>query len=74
MAESNEVGKSVRKENGVGVLRAKTIQQLASEYSVSRETMRKWLEPFNHEIGERIGNIFNVSQVRIIYQKLGQPE
>lgn len=73
MGESNEIREPLRKENGLGILEPKTLLQLASEYKVSKETMRSWLEPFKDAIGERQGNIFKINQVRLIYDKLGTP-
>jgi transposase-like protein len=57
----------------VGLLKPKTVQELAEEYGISRETFRRWIEPFICEIGTRKGNIFNIKQVSIIYDKLGTP-
>jgi hypothetical protein len=73
MAERDEIKQSLRENNGLGVLAAKTLQQLALEYDVSKETMRNWLEPFSDEIGERQGNIYKIWQVQVIYEKLGTP-
>jgi hypothetical protein len=73
MEQRNEVGEPLRKKNGVGLVKAKTTQELSEEYQISRETFRNWIEPFLCEIGPRKGNIFNIRQVSIIYEKLGKP-
>jgi hypothetical protein len=51
-----------------------TSKQLALLYGVSKTTIVKWLKPFEKEIGERIGKIYNPRQVEVIFEKLGYPE
>ena len=48
-------------------------KQLSIVYGVSRKTFAKWLEPFHAEIGEKLGGMYNVAQVKIIVEKLGMP-
>lgn len=55
------------------VIRAYTLSQLARYYSVDRKTFRKWLKPFHHLIGERVGNYYNVKQVQIIFECIEPP-
>ena len=47
---------------------------LAALYEVSHKTLKSWLEPFMGEIGEMRGKTFTMKQVRIIYDKLGEPK
>lgn len=54
-------------------LRPYTIAELADMYGVSKKTLRKWMEPFQEQIGERIGFFYSIVQVRIIFEKLGMP-
>jgi response regulator of citrate/malate metabolism len=54
-------------------LRPYTIAELADMYGVSKKTFRKWLEPFQELIGERIGFFYSIVQVKIIFEKLGMP-
>ena len=51
-----------------------TMKQLRQLYGLSDKTMRKWLKQFESDIGEKNGNLFNVNQVKIIFEKLGRPE
>ncbi|HQD11052.1 MAG TPA: hypothetical protein PLQ65_15380 [Flavihumibacter sp.] len=54
-------------------LRPYTIAELADMYGVSKKTLRKWMEPFQEQIGERIGFFYSIVQVKIIFEKLGMP-
>jgi DNA-directed RNA polymerase specialized sigma24 family protein len=49
-------------------------KQLAAIYDVTHRTLKSWLEPFMEEIGELRGRTFTLKQVRIIYDKLGDPK
>jgi hypothetical protein len=35
--------------------------------------MKKWIAPFNKDIGEKVGRYYNANQVKIIFEKLGLP-
>ena len=48
-------------------------KQLAAEYKVTHKTLKSWLKPILKEIGEMRGKTFNVRQLRIIYENLGDP-
>lgn len=50
--------------------RAMTLKELADRWNVSVSTVKKWLRPFEKEIGPRIGNIYSPHQVKIILEKL----
>lgn len=49
-------------------------KQLAAIYEVTHRTLKSWLSPFTEEIGEMRGRTFTLKQVRIIYEKLGEPK
>lgn len=49
-------------------------KQLAAIYDVTHKTLKCWLEPFMEEIGEMRGKTFTLKQVRIIYDRLGEPK
>lgn len=49
-------------------------KQLAAIYEVTHRTLKSWLEPFMDEIGEMRGRTFTLRQVRLIYEKLGEPK
>lgn len=49
-------------------------KQLAAIYDVTHRTLKSWLEPFMDEIGEIRGKTFTLKQIRIIYDKLGEPK
>ncbi|HEY6914610.1 MAG TPA: hypothetical protein VI413_08040 [Paludibacter sp.] len=54
-------------------LKPYTVLELARLYSVSDRTMKKWIKPFEKEIGEKIGYFYTIAQVKIIFEKLGTP-
>ena len=49
---------------------AMSLKDLAVRWNVSCKTVKKWLKPFEKEIGKRIGNIYSPHQVKIILSKL----
>lgn len=54
-------------------LRPSTLKWLASMYGVDKRTMRKWLLPIKEELGERLGNFYNISQLKIIFSHIKLP-
>lgn len=50
-----------------------SLVELATVYNVCDRTMKKWLKPFETQIGPRLGRYYNISQVRTIIEKLGLP-
>jgi hypothetical protein len=54
-------------------LRPHTLKELCALYGVCRLTFRKWLKPFEKEIGVRNGMYYSVLQVKVIFNKLGYP-
>jgi len=56
------------------LLKAYTLKEVAEIYQVSDRTMRRWLMPFNKEIGPRLGHHYCPKQVKIMFEKLGIPE
>ena len=47
-----------------------TVSQLAARWGVSPNTVRRWLKPFEEEIGPKQGNLYSPRQVAIILSKL----
>lgn len=47
-----------------------TVNDLAARWGVSCRTVRRWIKPFEAEIGPRVGKIYNARQVEIILSKL----
>jgi hypothetical protein len=47
--------------------------QLAQAYNVGMVTLKKWLVPFQKEIGEYRGRTYTPNQVKIIFELLGKP-
>lgn len=47
-----------------------TLKELADRWGVSVTTVKKWLKPFEKDIGPRVGNIYSPHQVKIILSKL----
>lgn len=52
---------------------AMTITQLAALYKVCPRTLAKWLKPYIDDIGEKEGYIYKPIQVKIIFEKIGEP-
>jgi hypothetical protein len=50
-----------------------SLEELANIYEVDWRTLKKWLKPFESEIGDKIGRYYFVRQVEIIFDKLGYP-
>lgn len=48
-------------------------KELAKFYGVCDKTLLKWMKPFTNDIGQRQGRYFTVAQVKIIFEKLGEP-
>jgi hypothetical protein len=54
--------------------RAMNKTELAACYGVCVRTFNKWIKPFQHEIGTIPGTqIFTTAQVRVIFEKIGEP-
>ncbi len=51
---------------------AKTKSEMAVDYKVAPRTFRRWIKPFENEIGEYVG-MYTPKQVGIIYELLGRP-
>lgn len=50
--------------------RPMTLKEFADRWNVSVRTVKKWLKPFERDIGPRIGNVYSPHQVKIILSKL----
>jgi hypothetical protein len=57
----------------VNTVKAYTTTELAALYQVSTKTFRTWLKQYAKEIGERESRYFTVLQVKIIFERLGEP-
>lgn len=49
-------------------------KELANLYGVSLHTLNLWLNAIRSELGEPIGTIYNLRQVRFIFEIYGHPE
>lgn len=47
-----------------------TLLQLAVRWGVSVRTVKRWIKPFEHELGRVEGKIFTPRQVKIIFEHL----
>ena len=47
--------------------------ELSTIYDVCDRTFKKWIKPFEKEIGARHGRYYTISQVRKIIEKIGLP-
>jgi len=55
-------------------LKPYTVLELARLYGVSDRTMKKWIKPFETEIGSKVGYFYTIAQVKLIFEKLGMPQ
>jgi hypothetical protein len=55
-------------------IRPYTHKELAVFYGVSWVTFRKWLRPYEIDIGPKTGHFYNSRQVEIIFLRLGYPK
>ncbi len=51
-----------------------SVKEVAILYSISTKTLKKWLLPFEKEIGNRTGYFYTPKQIAVIFDKLGIPE
>lgn len=51
-----------------------SIGELATMYGVSVRTMHTWLKPIQSMLGDLVGRYYNLRQIRIIFDELGEPE
>ncbi len=54
-------------------LKAYSIAELARIYEVDPRTLKKWIKPFEEQIGTKQGRYFQIPQVKIIFKKLDLP-
>ena len=59
--------------NLIEEIRPSSIKDLAGVYGCCDKTMKKWITPFNSEVGVKNGRYYSVAQVKIIFDKLGLP-
>jgi len=55
------------------LLKAYSLTELASIYGVDWRTFKKWLQPFEKEVGKKVGRYYTIPQVKIIFEKLSLP-
>lgn len=54
-------------------LKAYSITELARIYEVDPRTLKKWIKPFEEQIGEKQGRYYQIPQVKVIFKKLDLP-
>lgn len=54
-------------------IRPYNLKELSHLYQVSDKTLKRWLDRFRDELGERYGNYYTIPQVKIIFKRLGLP-
>ncbi|HSH66544.1 MAG TPA: hypothetical protein VLB84_12330 [Bacteroidia bacterium] len=54
-------------------LKAYSPREVAELYDISNRILKKWLVPFEDEIGARIGHYYSPKQMKVIFEKLGIP-
>jgi hypothetical protein len=55
------------------IIKPYTHLQLMQMYGVSWRTLKRWLAPYEKEIGPKIGHFYSVRQVAIIFRYIGNP-
>lgn len=50
-----------------------SLTEMAGIYGVDWRTFKKWLQPFEEEIGPRNGRFYSIPQVRVIFERLSLP-
>lgn len=54
-------------------LKPYSVKQLSGLYGVSTKTFRRWMAPYQEEVGEKLGHYYTISQVTCIVHRLGIP-
>lgn len=57
----------------VSEIKPYSAKEIADIYGVCDKTLKKWIKPFNEQVGKKHGRYYNVAQVKIIFDKLGLP-
>ena len=57
----------------VSEIKPYSVKEIAEVYGVCDKTLKKWIKPFSEQVGKKHGRYYNVSQVKIIFEKLGLP-
>jgi hypothetical protein len=52
-------------------VRPLSLKELSALYSVSTKTIKRWLQPYHLQIGERNGRFYTTLQVKVIFTLLG---
>ena len=62
-----------QRHTGQFLVRPSSLSDLSNLYAVSTKTIKKWLLPFQDELGPRLGHFYTVNQVTVIFERLGLP-
>lgn len=54
-------------------IRHYSTKELSKLYGVCDKTLLKWMKPFADDIGPKQGRFYTVAQVKVIFDKLGEP-
>ena len=54
-------------------LKPYSMKEMAMIYDVCGKTFKRWIHPFEDEIGKKYGRYYNINQVKVIFEKLGLP-
>lgn len=55
------------------LVRPLSLKELSVLYKVSAKTIKRWLQPYYLQIGERNGRFYTTLQVKVIFTCLGWP-
>jgi hypothetical protein len=73
MNHTNNPASGLNAPNASVFLRPHNLKELSALYSISVRTFKKWLQPFEKQVGVRIGYLYTASQVKKIFELLGAP-
>ena len=54
-------------------LKPYTLKEIAGIYGVCKKTLRNWLVPLEPVLGKRIGYLYTIEQVKLIFNNLQLP-
>jgi hypothetical protein len=54
-------------------LKAYNLTELARIYDVTPVTMKKWIKPFEKELGVKCARLYTIPQVKMIFENLSLP-
>lgn len=60
-------------EAGCLIIKSYMLKDLSEIYGVSNNIFKRWLKPYENELGKRKGHFYNIQQVEFMISKFGLP-